>query len=437
MMKSHWIFGIALVLAAAMLAACSPAPTPTPALLPTDTPEPAATLPPATSASQPTNTSTPLPTLTPTPSLIGPFSPVPLGEDRPSDRIRDWRIAPDGTLWVSSLQELASYSQGTWTTHPPLGDMLLGFDDAGRLWVTFEDGASIAAWDGVAWTVYGPQAGWAPAGPVWRSGPHATVGEDIITDERGWVWLVTQQDVRIFNGQTWTFYSPEEAGFEPSEEMRQEGFGFILKDIAIDSVGDIWVSDCAWMGPGPKGQGARWFTGTEWQGQRSSVVSSGCIEDIEVDSAGRIWLGVDGDLWRYTPGVGWFELPHPEHDPDWGNRWGWISDIVLSEDDTAWVTMSPCGGASCDVGAFALFTVRDDTWSFVSAEGPADLAFDSRGEGWLCVGDGLYHLVDNSIGIVFQQEGFSCQVEADASGRVWMTMPDHATFWLYDAADID
>ncbi len=200
---------LATSLLAFLLASCGPASPPLPHAFSTPTAEPTATsgvipTPTSTDMPQPTRTPTSIPTTTPTPDPIGPFQPFAFAESQPSGSIRDWRLAPDGTLWVATDLELASYSQESWTIHPSHGDVLLGFDGTGRTWVTFEDGTSIAVWDGEAWTVLGPQEGWTSAGPILRSGPYATVGEDIITDERGWVWLVTQKDVRSYDGEAWT-----------------------------------------------------------------------------------------------------------------------------------------------------------------------------------------------------------------------------------------
>ena len=102
-------------------------------------------------------------------------------------------------------------------------------------------------------------------------------------------------------------------------------------------------------------------------------------------------------------------------------------------DGTAWVSMSPCGGASCDSGVFILFAVRDGTWTYVSDRGPANVAYDSQGEGWLCIGNGLYHSDGESVMPVLQQDGFYCQVESDLAGRVWMSILGLPTFWVYDA----
>lgn len=410
--------------------------TPTPATITTHIPttSPAPT---GTSTPLPTSTVTPSPTTTSTPGPLGPFLPVSLGEDRPSGNLLDWRVAPDGTLWLATDRELASYTQGSWRKHPPYGDVLLGFDDAGRAWVSFEDGASIAAWDGDAWTVYGPQSGWTSAGPVRRMGPYSTFGEEIVTDERGWIWIVTQKDVRFLVHDRWTIFTPEGAGFTPSPEMIQEGFGYRLRDIALDRVGDVWVTDCAWIGPGPMGRGARWFTGNQWRGDKTEEVSSGCIEDIEVDSYGRIWIGIDGELIRYSPSEGWEDLGHPEFNPEWGMRWGWISDIALGADGTAWVNWSPCGGASCDTGLSILFALRDGEWVFVSDRGPFELTLDSEDGGWLCSGDGLFHISGEIIQPIYLENNLDCRVEVDAAGQLWLHIPGRSAFWMYDQSGPD
>jgi putative hemolysin len=350
-----------------------------------------------------------------------------------SGPIEDWRVAPDGTVWLITGVGVGSLSAGVWTVHPKLGDLVLGFDEVGRTWVISAEGDQVAAWDTGGWTTYGPEAGWTPVGPVHVRGPYANVGEHLVTDERGQVWLVTAREVRAFDGRRWTIYTAGEVGFSRTEEMIEAGFDFRLTEVSQDSTGDVWVADCAWMGPGPRGQGARWFNGEYWDGQDSPVVASGCIEDIEVDGTGRIWVGVDGVLWRYSAEEKWISFTPPDPDPTWGRRWGNITDIELQGEDTAWVTLSPCGGASCDTGVFVIFRVQDGVWTEVSEGGPGDLAFATSDEGWLCAGNGLYHITEEAVKRVFEGDTFSCGVGADAAGRVWLTTADQDTLWLYSS----
>jgi hypothetical protein len=179
------------------------------------------------------------------------------------------------------------------------------------------------------------------------------------------------------------------------------------------------------------GRGARWYTGNQWQGDKTEEVSSGCIEDIEVDTSGRIWMGVDADLVRYTPGEGWENLGHPEFNPEWGLRWGWISNITLGADGSAWLDYSPCGGASCDTGLSILFALRDGEWRFVSDRGPFDLALDDSGDGWLCTADGLYRIAGGSVESLYQQDAFQCGLDADSTGQIWLSFSGQSSFWLY------
>jgi len=382
----------------------------------------------------PTTTFTPTITPTPTQVPIGPFILYEEYDEQSLGVIYDLSVSPEGTLWLITDRGLTSLSDSNWTNHPGHGDIILGFDSFGRTWVTTKDGETVSAWDGADWQIYGLESGWTPAGPVWRSGPYASVSEEIITDERGRVWLATSRDVRRFEGKVWRIYDPDDAGYYPTEQMIEQGFGYSLTDMAIDSVGDVWIADCAWMGPGPAGQGARWYTGSYWWGRSSQVVSSGCVEDIEVDDAGRIWIGVDETLWRYSPWRGWRRFDPPEINPDWGVRWGFITEIVLGGENDVWVTLAPCGGASCDTGSFFLYRVTEDEWTLISEQGPGDLALFQTGEGWLCAGNQLYSITADSVELAADLSPLYCSVEMDANGRVWLAQPGHSSLWLLETS---
>ncbi|MCU0520812.1 MAG: hypothetical protein MUF84_08985, partial [Anaerolineae bacterium] len=306
-------------------------------------------------------------------------------------------------------------------------------DSAVRVWTAGEAGDQVTVWSGRASRIMGTESGWTPAGTISRALPYATVSERLITDGRGWSWLATSHDVRAFDGGRWRVFSPEEAGFTPSAEMVDMGFGFRFRDVAIDSTGDVWVSDCAWGGPGPVGQGARWYDGATWDGQTSSVVGSGCIEDIEVDVAGRIWLGINGDLWRYSPGEGWEQFTHPEDELGEDLRWGYIIDVVLGGEETAWVTMAPCGGASCDTGSYHLYRVRGGEWALMSSAGIADVAVDSSGNGWICVGNALYRVTAGEMAPAYDEGAFACRLESDGKRYTWLWQPDVAGLWIHDS----
>jgi hypothetical protein len=325
---------------------------------------------------------------------------------------------------------VGSLSGGDWTVHPDLGRVLLGFDAAGRTWLTSEEGETISVWDGADWTTYGASDGWTPAGPLWQVPGYRTVSEQPVTDNRGWIWFATRRDVRVFDGRRWTIYEPQEVGYAPSAEMEEMGFNHALTDMAVDGAGNVWVGDCAWAGPGPIGQGARWFDGERWYGQDSSEVGLGCVEDMEVDAEGRIWIPVRGELMRHLPSEGWTTIPHPVTDDTSGDRrWGWIASVALSGPGTAWVEMAPCGGASCESGILMVYFVSESGWEFVNEEGPGDLAVDDVGNGWLCLGEALYRVSLGRMELVHEEEYFRCLVELDPSGRAWLGLLGWRGLW--------
>jgi hypothetical protein len=437
-----------LVLSALVLIGCGtpPAPASTPHSIESRAPAETAV---STTASSPTvrptqkptlaATRTPRPTRTlrptvtspaePEPIEIGPFQPVSI-PDQPPGGIIDLRTAPDGALWLKTTAGLGSLKDDRWILYPDIAGTLTGFDAAGHTWLISEMGDRILAWDGAAWTSYGEESGWTETAPVYR------FREDVATDKRGWVWLTAGESVRAFDGQRWTSLAAEAVGFTRTQDMIAEGLDFWLTDVIADGEGDIWVADCAWLGPGPDGHGARWFTGEEWQGQTSRVVASGCIYDMEVDGEGGIWVGVNGDLWRYLPGHGWQMFPHPVADPTGDVRWGFLESLALDPAGEPWVTLHRCGGASCDTGQYALFHVTADAWTPIiesQNQQPGDLAFDAASAAWLCTEDGLYRITSDVPEPIGGEDAAGCTIEADAAGRVWLALPDRSTLWQYDA----
>ena len=375
---------------------------PTPTRLPTRTP-------------RPTIAPTVAPTATPPPLAIGPFSLVPAKSGRPAGAIRKLRAASDGTLWLATEQGVGSYLDGTWTLHLDGDADLAGFDAAGRVYVGLDGDTTMAVWDGSAWTYYGAAEGWSP--PLRSS---LAFGETPVVDERDWIWLATCEDVRSFDGTRWTVHTMEEIGFVSDEPDYA-----CIWDVAVDSTGDVWAGECEWWGPGPWGDGARWFDGQSWQGADSSVVGSdaGCMSDIEVDSAGRIWVGKGGVLWHYTPGEGWAQREPPAAQPEWGGRWGAMYDLTLGPEGDFWLALEPCGGASC-LGEWVRYHLVGNEWFMIG--GPywhSELSLAPDGSAWFCMQDAVYHVVDNIPTLVAELSTDwrnPCTIEVDAAGWVWL-----------------
>jgi hypothetical protein len=441
---------LALIILGALTACTKPHPLPAePTGSSTPSSKPAFTMTPTRAPSPATATLTPElpPTSTPTvkasPSAalpavsIGPYETLEPQPGMPESAIIKLLTGPDGDIWVVSEDGVSSFDGSSWIDHGDVTGVVLGFDGVGQLWIVDENGEWIAAYDGQSWIQYTEEQGWLPAGHIFNAGMYANVSEEIVTDSRGETWLVTRQDIRVLRQGYWFVYMPEEAGFIPSDFMLQEGFGFLLSDVALDATGDVWVTDCAWMGPGPQGQGARWYDGEKWLGQDSPVVASGCIKDVEVGTDGRIWVGVDDQVWRYTNGQGWEQFPHPVQFPLESLRWGWIVDLLLDGTEAVWMTMMPCGGASCDLGTSITFWIHGDEWLVVgedqSEEGLPNVARGANDLTWGCLADGLYSVADGEFIPVEENRPSHCQVQADHTGRIWLSLIGQPGLWVFDA----
>jgi hypothetical protein len=359
---------------------------------------------------------------------------VPPEAGRPAGAIRGLRLGPDGAVWLVTEKGLGRLQDGAWTLLQVDGGRLVGFDARGRAWWIPEDGAAILSWDGNTWTSYGAEAGWVPA--PW---PWAPASENVATDRRGWVWFADQTTVRTFDGERWTVSSLDQVGFTAYTETAEYD-GFQLTKLVSDGEGDIWVGDCDSQGDAIVGQGARWFDGTRWGGADSPVTGAGCVMDIEVDRSGRLWLGVDQALSRYTPGQGWQQYDPPEMNPAWGRFWGYIPDIALGPLGDPWVTFMICGGASCGNGV-VLFRLEGEHWAQVGEDAwDLDTAFAPDGSAWLCMkyepsdtrgtASGVYHVVGDTPELV--AEFLRCVIEVDPAGRVWVALPGTEALYVYE-----
>ena len=384
-------------------AAARVSPTPVATLIPTYTPTPTS---PPTLAPSPM----PNPVVTPLPAPLQrviPVGEVLLGE------FQALHISPEGNLWLLTDQGAAQEVDGVWTA--VLSDFagsLVGIGALDRVWAVSDDASQISAWDGASWTHYGPDQGWTPLADTWYR-----YVDSPVTDGMGRLWISTSQDMRAFDGERWTVYTPEDMGMGPAET---EGLvpGWVVT--VMDETGQVWVGECDWGGPGPfGGRGARWFDGQTWHGA-DSPIANGCANAIATDAAGRVWIGVDSGLWRYDPKSGeWTELPPPES-PDPEQRFGFVADLFLDRAGDPWPILTLCGGASC-YGDDVLYHIRGDIWTHVIGGGqyPGQvLVFDAAGVPWLFWGGTLFRLVGGVPEPVANIVVRSMVVGAD--GQVWL-----------------
>jgi hypothetical protein len=401
-----------------------PFPTISPVSLPTDTP-----------VILPTPTGIPTPVYTPTSGspldtavTSGPFKMVIPVDEVLSGTVESLVSTADGTLWLITEQDIAKILDTTLTVYlTGIAGEVAGIDSTGRVWVVNEETTEISAWNGQAWTTYGVDAGWTPLTDDTYQYVHGG-----LSDLQGRIWFTTSQDVRAFDGNQWTVYTPQEMGMGP---MLYEDLMASFEVTVLPS-GRVWVSECDWGGPGPfGGRGIRWLDDGVWQGA-SSPVASGCAIAIAEDSLGQVWMGVDSNLWRYDPASGdWTEFSLPEP-PIAEMRFGFIDSLVVDPHDTVWTILVLCGGASC-YGNCVLYHFRDELWTQVGEVGEYDSGywgpiFGADAVPWLYWDGGIYRISGNSPELMSPLMGrFSAK---DNSGRLWLVAPDKGRdmLWVLD-----
>lgn len=417
------------------------APTGTSSPITAQTQKPTETITPKPAASQtptrtitPTNTPTPThiitPTRTPTPTL-----PPPQGVFLPFTSIvavlpgtvTGLYATVDGALWLVTDRGVANLVDATWNVYSAdFAGKLVSVDEVGRVWVLNEDASEISAWDGETWAVFDQDAGWIPLVDWFIN---VNWGE---VDGSGRLWLTTSQDVRVFDGERWEVYIPEDMGMGPPE------FDDLVSDFVVNVLeesDEVWVGECDWGGPGPfGGRGVRWFDGETWQGANSPV-ASGCVTVIEEDSSGLVWVSLEGDLWRYTPTSGnWTRFSPPE--PEDANRYGFATAITLDAVGDPWPIMAPCGGASCFIGVVS-FHVNNGVWTQIAGReeyGPQRVVFGEDSTPWLFIDVGVYRVVEDVPRLA--SELFVQHLAVDAQGKVWVVAwhDDIEYLWVLEGA---
>jgi hypothetical protein len=356
------------------------------------------------------------PTPTPISLLARFFEPLASFDGVLPGLVLDLRVSPDGILWVINEYGVASLTGSTWKVHfPDVTFWLAGFDGAGRTWLVNEPGTAVLSWNGSEWQVYGDREGWLPI----HTHRLLLLGQEMVTDRAGRIWMTAYQDVRSFDGREWTVHSQREIGFEPYAETAQYN-GFYFPALERDLQGNLWIGNCDSRGEELAGQGARWFNGATWQGNIEPT-ASGCVRDIAVDSEGNVWLGIDDLLWRFEPDKNeWtrFDLPEPPADM----RIGWVEDIRFGPDGNPWLAVALCGGASCG-SSYLRYQLQPERWVEVPQPDEFELYrlyFDPDGNAWLFSGERLFLVRGTSLEQV--QDVDICTIAQDGSG------------WLYLAA---
>jgi len=326
-----------------------------------------------------------------------------------------------GQLWVASEAGVLVFDDNEWevrSSEPT--DRILGADSDGSIWVIINDESAIGAYDSSgSWEIYGSEHGWTTPNEVEYLSPG--YGDGLITDPQGGLWLATgRDDVRRFDpeSQTWEVFQATDIGYNPVSGDDYQGH--FLADVELSRSQKVWVGDCIGEGVDFKGQGIRWTDGESWFEAPDTLGE--CVQDIGIDSDGKMWVGAFDALLMYDPDAGnWtrYQLP------SWDRR-QLVTDITLDQSGNPWIEVMQYGGAG-PLGALVRYHLMDDEWLKDYEGWFSSLAFGEGGVAWLCSEGSIYRLENGKIEEAGDIPGSECDIVVDGSGRVWVT--NYADLW--------
>ena len=186
-----------------------------------------------------------------------------------SDSIQDIAACPNGQIAVVNSNGVAIFDGSDWKQvsadlSAVIGASAIACDIQNNFWVAFMSGVS--HWDGKGWATFPPETV-APGG-------NATIFDDIAAAPDGTIWAVSDATVSKFDGANWTVF------------QEGQGFGerFYFNSLALDSQGLPWVG---------QSNGLVHYDGNKWQEFGNS--KAGSIEDLAVDSQGRVWAATSAN----------------------------------------------------------------------------------------------------------------------------------------------
>jgi hypothetical protein len=342
------------------------------------------------------------------------FNPVTFLKLAANENILNMMAESKETIWLITNQRVVRYQQNTWRDFlPHYEGKIIGIDPSPKIWISSNDGYQASAWDGAMWTSFGPESGWKPLADNSNPPPGRW---SLTTDSNNQIWLSTNQDVRMFNGNRWTVYTLNDLGM-PGPEI--EDALFETKIAFLKTTNSIWVLNCYWVGPGPNGGGgARYFDGNNWIGS-DSPVAQGCATTINEDRKGNIWLGLDNKLWKFNQPTGvWESYPAPK--PPEAIRLGYFTDMRLDPNGEPWPEMALCGGASCFVGSIRYHVTEDGKWQKIGNvfTDSSLLFFDSVDQGWIFRSGSIFHVLENELEPIIDLPDL--RVVSAPTGEIWV-----------------
>lgn len=343
-----------------------------------------------------------------------------------SDWVNDIAIAPDGTVWVGVRPAylyhayvgggLLRFDGATWSIYTSTNSGLpsnyitsLAVDPAGALWIGAQSYANsngtyaggVTRFDGTTWTHWDPSNSTFPSYSM----------RDVVVDPKGVVWAATARGAAFLCEGEWKVAHTGNSGL-PSND---------LGALAASLDREIWI--------GTRGAGVARFDGIQWTlydtsnsdmpPNRASPYSQPYISALAQDTAGAIWMGLEGnpgglvralrDDWTF------FDRTQFGVDADW------VSDIAVGPGNDIWVAVLGGGLVRFDGVAWSAYHPGNsglESTSIVAVD------VDAMGNVWVGSSDAT------SIGGVYRFDGSSWthwreadlswgSLAVDAAGHVW------------------
>jgi hypothetical protein len=343
--------------------------------------------------------------------------------------IMDLWTAPDGNLWVATLDGIYIQSGEGWT-HTLEGtpvDRIAGAGKSGEVWVIPDGARSIFAYSAGEWKEYGPGQGWEPLPESQYLSPSNQ--DDVTISPEGQVWLATGlDDLRRYDPGTdrWKKYTAAQIGFPRYNEPDYQGY--FLTDAALSSAGKVWVGACIGEGESLMGRGVVRLSEGNW----SSIPTpeTACVLDIEVDPNGEAFVGDYDHLFRYSPVSGnWTKEILPGYD-----RSQLVERIDLDASGQPWVKVRRMGGASSFGGTAVYYLQKSGGW--VLAYEPTewinyDFAAAPNGDVYFSSNASVMRWKDRQLQEAGVLDGTAVLLAVDGNGNPWAAVLEGPDYGLW------